>query len=371
MEQKTTKKNKAFDPYAPHKIKWWGWPLLLVLIVGTVYIIMTRDNKGKKDAATEVQTGTPWAATDIQRSEGSVFGTIYHLTYQSEKSLQEGIDNALKEVDASLSPFNKESVITAINNNTSMDTNPMFVEVFTLAQEVSKETGGAFDITVAPLVNLWGFGFKNMDNVNQEKVDSLLPFVGYQKVKLVDGKIQKECPETMLDCSAIAKGYGVDAVGKYFESQGISNYMVEIGGEVRVRGFNPRGELWHVGINKPNDDPASISTDIEQVIQITQLAMATSGNYRNYYEKDGKKYAHTIDPHTGYPVQHSILSSTVLAQDCATADAYATAFMVLGMDEAKKVLKKHPELMAFFIYSDKDGEMKDWMTEGMEKLIVK
>lgn len=371
MEQKTKKKNKAFDPYAPHKIKWWGWPLLLVLIVGTVYIIMTRDNKGKKDAATEVQTGTPWAATDIQRSEGSVFGTIYHLTYQSEKSLQEGIDNALKEVDASLSPFNKESVITAINNNTSMDTNPMFVEVFTLAQEVSKETGGAFDITVAPLVNLWGFGFKNMNNVSQEKVDSLLPFVGYQKVKLVDGKIQKECPETMLDCSAIAKGYGVDAVGKYFESQGISNYMVEIGGEVRVRGFNPRGELWHVGINKPNDDPASISTDIEQVIQITQLAMATSGNYRNYYEKDGKKYAHTIDPHTGYPVQHSILSSTVLAQDCATADAYATAFMVLGMDEAKKVLKKHPELMAFFIYSDKDGEMKDWMTEGMEKLIVK
>lgn len=371
MEQTKKKKNNTFDPYAPHKIKWWGWPLLLVLIVGTVYIIMTRDNKGKKDAATEMQQGKPWAASDIQRSEGSVFGTIYHLTYQSAKPLQEGIDNALKEVDASLSPFNKESVITAINNNNSMDTNPMFVEVFTLAQEVSKETNGAFDITVAPLVNLWGFGFKNMDNVSQEKVDSLLPFVGYQKVKLVDGKIQKECPETMLDCSAIAKGYGVDAVGKYFESQGISNYMVEIGGEVRVRGFNPRGELWHVGINKPNDDPASISTDIEQVIQITQLAMATSGNYRNYYEKDGKKYAHTIDPHTGYPVQHSILSSTVLAQDCATADAYATAFMVLGMDEAKKVLKKHPELMAFFIYSDKDGEMKDWMTEGMEKLIVK
>ena len=370
MEQKT-KKNKAFDPYAPHKIKWWGWPLLLVLIVGTVYIIMTRDNKGKNEAATEVQQGKPWAAADIQRTEGSVFGTFYHITYQSAKPLQEGIDNALKEVDASLSPFNKESVITAINNNTSIDTNAMFVEVFTLAQEVSKETGGAFDITVAPLVNLWGFGFKNMDNVSQEKVDSLLPFVGYQKVKLVEGKIQKEHPETMLDCSAIAKGYGVDAVGKYLETQGISNYMVEIGGEVRVRGFNPRGELWRVGINKPNDDPASINNDIEQVIQITQLAMATSGNYRNYYEKDGKKYAHTIDPHTGYPVQHSILSSTVLAKDCATADAYATAFMVLGMDEAKKVLNKHPELMAFFIYSDKDGEMKDWMTEGLEKLIVK
>ena len=368
MEQKN-KKNKAFDPYAPHKIKWWGWPLLLLLIIGTVYIIMTRDNKGKNDVVN--QQGKPWVEQDIQRSEGSVFGTFYHLTYQSAKPLQDGIDNALKEVDASLSPFNKESVITAINYNTSTDTNPMFVEVFTLAQEVSKETNGAFDITVAPLVNLWGFGFKNMDNVSQEKVDSLLPYVGYQKVKLVEGKVQKEHPETMLDCSAIAKGYGVDAVGKYLESQGICNYMVEIGGEVRVRGTNPRGELWHVGINKPNDDPASINNDIEQVIQITQLAMATSGNYRNYYEKDGKKYAHTIDPHTGYPVQHSILSSTVLAQDCATADAYATAFMVLGMDEAKKVLKKHPELMAFFIYSDQNGEMNEWMTEGMEKLIVK
>lgn len=365
-EQKKTK-NKPFDPYAPHKIKWWGWPLLALLIAGTIYIIMSRD-KGKDSPA--AQQGKPWVAQEVQRSEGSVFGTFYHLTYQSTQPLQEGIEDALKQVDASLSPFNKESVITAINNNTSTDTNPMFVEVFTLAQEVSKETNGAFDITVAPLVNLWGFGFKNMDNVSQEKVDSLLPYIGYQQVKLVDGKIQKEHPETMLDCSAIAKGYGVDAVGKYLESQGISNYMVEIGGEVRVRGYNPRGELWHVGINKPNDDPASISTDIEQVIQITQLAMATSGNYRNYYEKDGKKYAHTIDPHTGYPVQHSILSSTVLAQDCATADAYATAFMVLGMDEAKKVLAKHPELMAFFIYSDKDGEMKEWMTKGLEKLIV-
>lgn len=361
------KKNKPFDPYAPHKIKWWGWPLLALLIAGTIYVVMTHD---KTKATPEVQQGKPWATTDTQRSEGSVFGTFYHITYQSEKPLQEGIDNALKEVDASLSPFNKESVITAINNNTSMDTNSMFAEVFNLAQEVSKETNGAFDITVAPLVNLWGFGFKNMDNVSQEKVDSLLPYVGYQKVALIDGKIRKECPETMLDCSAIAKGYGVDAVGKYFENEGISNYMVEIGGEVRVRGCNPRGELWHVGINKPNDNPTNTNNDIEQVLQITQLAMATSGNYRNYYEKDGKKYAHTIDPHTGYPVQHSILSSTVLAQDCATADAYATAFMVLGMDEAKKVLAKHPELMAFFIYSDKNGEMKDWMTEGMERLII-
>ncbi|MBR0047085.1 MAG: FAD:protein FMN transferase [Bacteroidaceae bacterium] len=364
-ETKKEQKNK-FDPYAPHKIKWWGWPLLILLIVGTVYIIRT--NRPAADKTNVV--GQEWKTSDTQRNEGEVFGTFYHITYQYQQDMQKGIDAALKQVDHSLSPFNKESVITAINNNASMETDSMFVEVFTLAQKVSAETNGAFDITVAPLVNLWGFGFKNMAEVNQAKVDSLLPFVGYQTVKLVDGKIVKEHPETMLDCSAIAKGYGVDAVGKYLEGLGIKNYMVEIGGEVRVRGTNPRGELWRIGINKPDDDPASISNEIEQVLQVTQLSMATSGNYRNYYEKDGKKYAHTIDPRTGYPVQHSILSSTVLAQDCATADAFATAFMVLGLDEAKKVLAKHPELMVFFIYTDADGGMQEWHTESLQNLMV-
>ena len=367
-QQKKEEKNK-FDPYAPHRIKWWGWPLLLLLIAGTVYIIKTHD-QGKQTATTPT-AGKAWEAQETQRGEGSVFGTFYHITYQSGQNLQTGVEATLQEVDKSLSPFNKESVITAINNNTSMDTNTMFTDVFQLAQEVSVATDGAFDITVAPLVNLWGFGFKNMDNVSEEKVDSLLQYVGYEKVKLVEGKIVKECPETMLDCSAIAKGYGVDAVGLYLESQGVKNYMVEIGGEVRVRGTNPKGELWHVGINKPNDDPTNMNNEIEQVLQLTQMAMATSGNYRNFYEKDGKKYAHTIDPRTGYPVQHSILSSTVLTTDCATADAYATAFMVLGLDSAKQVLTKHPELMAFFIYADKDGNTQEWYTESLKNLIVK
>ena len=365
-QQKKEEKNK-FDPYAPHRIKWWGWPLLLLLIAGTVYIIKTHD-QGKQTATTPT-AGKAWEAQETQRGEGSVFGTFYHITYQSGQNLQTGVEATLQEVDKSLSPFNKESVITAINNNTSMDTNTMFTDVFQLAQEVSVATNGAFDITVAPLVNLWGFGFKNMDNVSEEKVDSLLQYVGYEKVKLVEGKIVKECPETMLDCSAIAKGYGVDAVGLYLESQGVKNYMVEIGGEVRVRGTNPKGELWHVGINKPNDDPTNMNNEIEQVLQLTQTAMATSGIYRNFYEKDGKKYAHTIDPRTGHPVQHSILSSTVLAKDCATADAYATAFMVLGLEEAKKVLAQHPDLMAFFIYSDDEGGTHDWCSPGLKEMI--
>lgn len=360
-------KQPAFDPYAPHKIKWWGWPLLLLLIIGTIYIIRTQDSK----SGNRQRAGEAWTTEETQRTQGSVFGTFYHITYKSNKELKSGIEAALQAVDNSLSPFNPKSVITAINDNTCMEADSMLTEVFNLAKTVSRETDRAFDITVAPLVNLWGFGFKTGTGVSEDKVDSLLVFVNIDDVQLQNGVIQKKYPETMLDCSAIAKGYGVDAVGLYLERQGIKNYMVEIGGEVRVRGTNPHGELWHIGIDRPTDDPANTNNEVEQVLQVTQLAMATSGNYRNFYEKDGKKYAHTIDPRTGYPVQHSILSSTVLAQDCATADAYATAFMVLGMEEAQKVLAKHPELMAYFIYSDKAGHLQTWMTEGMEKMVMK
>ena len=348
--------------------------MLILLIVGTVYIFRT------KNTGQEKPVEQSWNDTEKQMSEGAVFGTFYHITYQSEKPLQQGIDSVLQAVDNSLSPFNEHSVITAINNNTNMSADPMFVEVFRLSLEVASMTGGAFDITVAPLVNLWGFGFKNMDNVSDEKVDSLLEYVGLNNVHLVGEqndtarvfsyKVQKDKPQIMLDCSAIAKGYGVDVVGKYLEDEGIENYIVEIGGEVRVRGVNPQGNLWRIGINKPEDDLKGVSTEIEEVLQVTQLSMATSGNYRNYYEKDGKRYAHTIDPRTGFPVQHSLLSSTVLTQDCAKADAYATAFMVLGIDDAKKVLHEHPELMAFFIYTDNDGNICEWYSEELKNLIV-
>ena len=348
--------------------------MLILLIVGTVYIFRT------KNTETENTAGQSWNETEKQTSEGAVFGTFYHITYQSTVNLQQGIDSVLQAVDYSLSPFNEHSVITAVNNNTAMSIDPMLKEVVDLSMKVSTITGGAFDITVAPLVNLWGFGFKNIDNVSDEKVDSLLEYVGLDKIQLVGEKkdtarvfeweIKKDKPQIMLDCSAIAKGYGVDAVGKYLESKGIENYMVEIGGEVRVRGINPQGNLWRIGINKPQDDPDGTSSEIETILSVTQLSMATSGNYRNFYEKDGKKYAHTIDPRTGYPVQHSILSSTVIAEDCATADAYATAFMVLGMEESQKVLADHPELMAFFIYTDKDGNTCEWHSEGLKNLIA-
>ena len=359
-------RKNQFNPFAPHKIKWWGWPLLILLIVGTVYVVK-KERVENKNAA----PGQAWKVSDIQKCEGEVFGTFYHITYQSPVNLKTGIDQTLQSVDLSLSPFNKQSVITSINNNTSMKADTMFAEVFRLAKQVSKITDGAFDITVAPLVNLWGFGFKHMEYVNERQVDSLLAYVGIDKVSIVGDEVRKDCPEIQLDCSAIAKGYGVDAVGRYLESKRVRNYMVEIGGEVRVRGVNPNGDLWHIGINTPNDDPENTNNEIEQVLAVTQMSMATSGNYRNFYEKDGKKYAHTIDPRTGFPVQHSILSSTVLTEECAKADAFATAFMVLGFDEAQRVLDKHHELMAFFIYTDKQGNIKEWYSEGLKQMIVK
>ncbi len=286
------------------------------------------------------------------KDSGMVFGTTYSITYQYHENLKSDIEDVMKQVDNSLSPFNKSSVITAINNNTSTKADKYLTEVFTLAQTVNKETEGAFDITVAPLVNAWGFGFRSGTKPTEAQTDSLLAIVGQEKVTLKDGKIIKSDPRIMLDCSAIAKGFGVDKVAEFLADKGIKNYLVEIGGEISARGMNSRGTEWNIGITKPVDDSLSINQENQAVLQITDKAMATSGNYRNFYYEGGKKYAHTINPHTGKPAQSDILSATVIAESCAVADAYATAFMVLGSDKVKEILKKHPELQAYLILSD-------------------
>ena len=286
------------------------------------------------------------------KDSGMVFGTTYSITYQYHENLKSDIEGVMQQVDNSLSPFNKSSVITAINNNTSTKADNYLTEVFTLAQTVNKETDGAFDITVAPLVNAWGFGFRSGTRPTDAQIDSLLTIVGQEKVTLKDGKIIKSDPRIMLDCSAIAKGFGVDKVAEFLAGKGIENYLVEIGGEISARGKNSRGTEWNIGVTKPVDDSLSINQENQAVLQITDKAMATSGNYRNFYYEGGKKYAHTINPHTGKPAQSDILSATVIAQSCAVADAYATAFMVLGSEKAKEILQKHPELQAYLILSD-------------------
>lgn len=309
-------------------------------------------------------------STEYQHDNGFVFGTTYNVTYQYADNLQEEIEEALKGVDNSLSMFNKESVISKVNQNKAVVLDDGFLKVFSIATVVNRETDGAFDITVAPLVNAWGFGFKNGAMPGKEQVDSLKEIIGFSKVKLADGKIIKADPRVMLDCSAIAKGYGVDVVADLLRSKGIENFMVEIGGEIVTSGISQKRLPWKIGVVKPSDDSLSVNSELQTIINVTDKAMATSGNYRNFYYKGGKKYAHTIDPKTGYPVQHNILSATVIADNCTTADAYATAFMVLGLDGARKVLDKHQELMAYLIYSDAKGNNAVWYSPTMKDKIL-
>lgn len=329
---------------------------LIFLIVGTVLIIMKQQN------------------TPYQHNSGMIFGTVYNVTYQCNRDLGDGIMATMKEVDASLSMFNQNSTISKVNRNEQIEPDRMFKDVFELAQNISKQTNGAFDITVAPLVNAWGFGFKKGQMPTQQQIDSLLTITGYQKVRYTEtngkGAIIKSDPRIMLDCSAIAKGYGSDAVARYLESQGVENYMVEIGGEVVTRGINSQQQPWRIGISKPVDDTLNVNSDIQTVINVKDMAMATSGNYRNFYYKNGKKYAHTIDPKTGRPVQHSLLSATVLAKNCATADAYATAFMVMGIDKAKQILDNNREIMAYFIFSDDKGNTKVWCSGAIKNKLT-
>lgn len=353
--------------------KWWHIPFLLLLCTGTIYVIRTNNTTENSTSGMHESAaiGEAWNDADIQKCSGSVFGTEYHITYQNGGDIHNELKEVMADVDNSLSPFNKESVITAINNGNNVEADSMFTEVFDMAKNVAEETQGAFDITVAPLVNAWGFGFKNKIDVSKEKIDSIRKYVGFEKVRMENGKVIKEDKNIMLDCSAIAKGYGVDAVGRYLEKKKIRNYMVEIGGEIRVKGCNPEGRLWKVGISKPIDDSLNVNGEIQEVLMVSDIAIATSGNYRNFYIKDNKKYAHTIDPRTGYPVQHSILSSTVVAPTCALADAYATSFMVVGLDEAKKILARHKELQAYFIYTDSKGKMATWCTKDLEDNLMK
>ena len=335
------------------KIKKWHLGFLLFLFVGTVYVLANQRN------------------APYQKEEGVVFGTTYHIVYQNNEKLTNKIKEALDEIDSVLSPFNDSSIISKINTNETVQTNKMFTDVFSLAYSISEETNGSFDATVAPLVNAWGFGFKNSNSVTNVQIDSIMNFVGYKKIMLKNnGRIEKTNPNVMLDFGAIAKGYACDVIAKLLKSYDIRNFMVEIGGEIVAFGVNPDKKDWHIGIASPIENNDSIDNTYQAVLSLKDASMATSGNYRNFYIKDGKKYAHTIDPHTGHPVQHSLLSATVIAPSCAIADAYATAFMVMGIEKAKTILSKHKELNAFFIYVDDKGENKVWHSASLTPFIM-
>jgi thiamine biosynthesis lipoprotein len=318
---------------------------LLFLMIGTAIII--RNNQNKMQAISH-----EWIT-----NKGQIFGTTYNITYHGATDLHDSILVALAQVDSSLSMFNPKSQVALINSNQTQEMNTDLKYLLARANEISQLTDGAFDVTVAPLVNAWGFGFQTSSPLTDMQIDSLLQFVGYKHITTDGNRLIKQDPRTMLDFSAIAKGYGVDQAAEVLERNGITDYMVEIGGEMRLSGKNKASKDWSVGVQNPHKDGTHTETNLQMIISLSNCGIATSGNYNRYYVRDGQKISHTIDPNTGRPVTHTLLSATVRADDCATADALATAFMVMGKEKAMDFLKRHKTYSAILIYAKPDGTL--------------
>lgn len=306
-----------------------------------------------------------------QKYLGFTQGTTYTIIFGSDEELQlkDNIETLLMEFDSSLSIYNPKSIISKVNRNEEVQLDSLFINVINTSLKVSKETHGAFDITAGPVINAWGFGFTEKENITQHLIDSLRAFCGYDKIRLTNDEIEKDDPRVSLNVNAIAQGYSVDIVAAFLESNGIHNYMVDIGGEIKTKGVNPNGKTWSIGIDKPIDNNQIKGEELQVILKIKNASIATSGNYRKFYEVDGIKYSHTIDPLTGYPVSHSLLSASVITDECILADAYATAFMVMGFEKSKEFLKNHPELKAYMVYADEDGTMNVYYSEQLKNSI--
>jgi thiamine biosynthesis lipoprotein len=303
--------------------------------------------------------------------EGEAQGTTWHISYISEDGLnhKKAIDSILKDIDLSLSTYVPASIISRINKNEpGILLDPYFTDVLNKSMEVSQRTGGLFDITVAPLVNAWGFGFSKKANIDSTKIDSILQYVDYKMLKLDRNKLIKEKNGIQLDFNAIAQGYSVDVLALYLEKNGVKNYLVELGGELIAKG-KKNTESWKAGIEQPLQN-ISAERKLEAIIELDNRALCTSGNYRKFYEENGKRYAHILDPRTGFPARQNILSASVLADDAMTADAYATAFMVMGLERSKQFLQgnKDLNLEVFFIY-DENNSWKTYTSESLKSRI--
>lgn len=304
-----------------------------------------------------------------QQLQGLAFGTSFHITMDDgENQVSEAdIDSLIHAMNRSLSTYMPNSDISRINNgDTTVIVDELFKEVFEKSARIYEESDGAFDPTIGTLVNAWGFGPADpIEDMEQKDVDSLLVFVGFQKLKLENSKLIKMYPEMFLDFNANAKGFAVDVIGRFLEQQGIVNYLIEIGGEIRARGKNAKQQIWRIAIEKPNFDG---SRSFQTIIVLNNEAIATSGNYRKFKidASTGEKYAHTIDTKTGYPSKSNLLSASVIGDiDCADVDAYATAFMAMGLKKTKVFLDNHKDLKAFLIYGDENGDLQTYTTSNL------
>jgi FAD:protein FMN transferase len=304
---------------------------------------------------------------------GFAQGTTYSMVFENLNNLNpatvnEKVGNILHAFDMSLSGYIDSSLLCRINRNEDVVCDTFFTGNFLKSREIWQMSGGAFDVTVAPLVKAWGFGPDSHISMTDHKRDSILQFVGMEKVDLRNGKIIKTDPRISLDFNAIAQGYSVDVICHLFDNLGFGSYLIEIGGEVRVKG-NKGGRPWQIGIDKPVDDNMVPGEDLEAIIKLTDKALATSGNYRKFYVENGVKYSHTIDPKSGNPARNTLLSASIIANDCATADGIATACMVMGMEKSVQFLGEHREYSGFFVYSDEKGNFRTWMSESLGELI--
>jgi thiamine biosynthesis lipoprotein len=306
----------------------------------------------------------------IESFAGYAQGTTYSIVYDNNKNISPGdlrnkVEKILADFDMSLSLYKDSSIISKLNRNEDAVPDSFFTEVFRKSALISKMTDGAFDITVAPLVKAWGFGPDAHRSFSESKRDSLLKLVGMNKVSLINGRLVKTDPRVSLDVNAIAQGFSVDIICRYFDSVGIRNYLVEIGGEVRAKGMKA-GNLWRVGIDKPEDNNMTPGQDLQAIIKITDKAIATSGNYRKFYIENGVKYSHHIDPRTGYTTKNTLLCISIITDECAMADGVATGCLVMGKEKAIEFLGLHPEFEAYMVYSDEQGNYRTWISEKLQ-----
>jgi thiamine biosynthesis lipoprotein len=335
----------------------------IVLLIAIMLVYSWRNRDQSKTTLTETKEVEAGKMT----LSGPTMGTTYNITYldKENRDLQESVDSLLKVFNLDLSTYIPESELSKFNAGDTLDYSlPYLYPVLKASKKIYENTNGAFDPTVGPLVNIWGFGPYGPELKDSVDIKELLKNVGFTKVDFDEKQVRKKLHGIYLDFSAIAKGYGSDVVASYLSSKGIENFLVEIGGEVMARGVNDKGELWKLGINRPEE--TANPTDLIGIIALQDRGMATSGNYRNYYVRDSVRISHTINPATGYPVQHSLLSATVVAKDCMTADAYATAMMVLGKDEAIALDERLEEIEVFLIYDDGTGNFDTYISESLK-----
>jgi len=333
----------------------------LILIALVVIVWFYRDNQKPK-------TEEP----SYIYISGKAQGTTYNITYADgeNRNFKPAVDSILHQFDLSLSTYVKNSEIAQFNQSDEFYfKSPYFYPVLEKSKEIFEASDGVFDPTVYPLIKAWGFGPEKVDFPDSSRIEEIKNYVGFEHINFNESRVAKEKEKVSLDFNAIAQGYSIDVVFDFLKAQGIENMMVELGGELRAIGKNENNDLWAVGIDDPKQKEGGQDHRVA-IIKLDNEAISTSGNYRKFFVHDGKKYGHSINPKTGYPIQRDIISSTVVAPTCMEADAWSTTFMVTGFTKAKEILKKQKHLKAFFIYEDENGVLQQFNTENLGQNII-